>query len=208
MTGTQTIEVIYDNIKIYKDNVLCSLKDANGMVVEPFIYNGTTYLPVRGTANLSGMGVTWDGATKSVYLWDSLPDPTNTIYLMDVCPPYQTEEYEAYLSQDGESFEMSGKKYSNGFVLGSDQWGVEGYALFNLNGKYSDISFTIGHVDDTSMDDQEVLFFVDGKLVKTMEIGASDLAKEISIPVNYGLQLKILRSESFAELGLGNIIVK
>ena len=38
-TGTKTIEVLYNNIKVYKDNVLCELKDANGTSVEPFIYN-------------------------------------------------------------------------------------------------------------------------------------------------------------------------
>ena len=42
-TDTKTIEVLYNNIKVYKDNVLCELKDANGTTVEPFIYNGTTY---------------------------------------------------------------------------------------------------------------------------------------------------------------------
>lgn len=205
---TEMIEVLYNNIKIYKDNVLCELKDANGTVIEPFILNGTTYLPVRGTANLAGMEVTWDGATQSIYLWDYLPNLTDTTYLMDVCPPYQTNEYKEYLSKNGKNFEMSGEKYSNGFILGDNQWGVEAYALFNLNSKYSDITFTIGHVDGTEMYDQEVLFFVDGKLVKTIEIGATDLAKEVSIPVEYGLQLKILRSESFAELGFGNITVK
>ncbi len=64
----ETIQVEYDNIKVYKDNVLCELKDANGTVIEPFIYNGTTYMPVRGTANIAGMDVTWEGGTKSVYL--------------------------------------------------------------------------------------------------------------------------------------------
>ena len=44
------------------------------------IYNGTTYLPVRGTASLAGMEVTWDGATKSVYLWDDL-SPEGTAFL-------------------------------------------------------------------------------------------------------------------------------
>jgi len=36
-------------------------------IIEPFIYNGTTYMPVRGTAKLAGMDVEWDGSTKSVY---------------------------------------------------------------------------------------------------------------------------------------------
>ena len=36
--GTKTIEAVYSNIKVYKDNVLCELKDSNGTTVEPFIY--------------------------------------------------------------------------------------------------------------------------------------------------------------------------
>ena len=31
---TKTIEVLYNNIKVYKDNVLCELKDANGTTIE------------------------------------------------------------------------------------------------------------------------------------------------------------------------------
>lgn len=68
-TGTEYIEVIYNDIKVYRDNVLCELKDANGTVIEPFIYNGTTYMPVRGAANLAGMDVQWDGSEKSIYWW-------------------------------------------------------------------------------------------------------------------------------------------
>lgn len=36
----ETIDVIYDNINVYKDNVICELKDSNGSVLGPFIYNG------------------------------------------------------------------------------------------------------------------------------------------------------------------------
>ena len=46
--ATETISVMYDNIKILIDGVEYTAKDANGNVIEPFIYNGTIYLPVRG----------------------------------------------------------------------------------------------------------------------------------------------------------------
>lgn len=205
-TGTKTIEVIYNNIKIYKDKVLCELKDANGTTVEPFIYNGTTYMPVRGTANLAGMDVTWDGATQSVYLWDeNCPDNT---YLMDVCPPYETGyDYEDYSGQSGKSFMMSGKRFSNGFSLdlSSD------FALFNLDSKYSNINLTIGHIDGGDMIDRTVYFYVDGKLIKEIDVEAESLPKNISIPVNYALQLKVLLCEDNhygADIGLGNITVQ
>ncbi len=203
---TEVIEVLYNNIKVYKDNVLCELKDANGTVVEPFIYNGTTYMPVRGTANLADMEVTWDGSTQSVYLWDELVPEGS--FLMDVCPPYETGyDYEDYSGQSGKSFKMSGQKFSNGFSL--DYTGD--FALFNLDSKYSDIELTIGHIDGGGMIDRTVYFYVDGKLVKEVDVEAEGLPKNISIPVNYGLQLKILLCEdnyNGPSIGFGNITVK
>lgn len=211
-TGTRSIEVIYDNIKVYKDNVLCELKDANGSVIEPFIYNGTTYMPVRGTANLADMQVTWDGANNSVYLWDELvPDGT---YLVDVCPPYETQNYnsyhrcEVYSSSNAESFSMGGVKYSNGLTLagcGSSNT----YALFNLNGKYNSITMTIAPVDGNT-EPSGIAFIVDGRNVAEYTVETGDYPKEITVPLNYGLQLKIvtISGEGRSATGLGNITVR
>lgn len=206
-TAVETIEVNYDNIKVYKDNVLCELKDSNGSVIEPFIYNGTTYMPVRGTANLADMQVTWDGNTKSVYLWDDMvPNGTN---FLEVCPPYEKSyDCEVFLQSEGKSFSMAGTKYSNGLVLEY----TGDYALFNLNSKYSTIECTVGHSGD-NQEAKSVAFIVDGKTVEEIELGAEDMPKTVSIPVNYGLQLKILRMETDAYyyskgVGIGNITVR
>lgn len=61
------IEVFY-GIDIYLDDVLLDTKDANGNPVEAFIYNGTTYLPVRAISEAVGKNVQWEGKTRSVYL--------------------------------------------------------------------------------------------------------------------------------------------
>lgn len=66
--ATETINVIYDNIKILIDGVEYTAKDANGNVIEPFIYNGTTYLPVRGIANAFNKEVEWEPQTSTVIL--------------------------------------------------------------------------------------------------------------------------------------------
>lgn len=203
-TAVENIEVIYDNIKVYKDNVLCELKDANGTVIEPFIYNGTTYMPVRGTANLADMQVTWDGNTKSVYLWDeTVPDGT---YFLDVCEPYEkTYGFNLYRSVNGDSFEMAGEKYSNGIVMSCNKE----YALFNLNGKYSSIECTIGH-ESNNQKTKAVSFIVDGMVVEEIEIEPEELPKKVSIPLNYGLQLKIISSgvHKAGYIGVGSITVK
>ena len=196
-SAMETISVRYDNIKVYKDNVLCDLRDSNGTKVEPFIYNGTTYLPLRSTADLAGMGVTWDGNTKSVYLWDEVSaGDTN---LMEVCPPYEMSFYmRGYLQNKGQSFEMAGKKYSNGIRA---SW-VNEHASFNLDGKYSTMNLTVGRLDGIS-GAQTVTFIVDGKVVEEVELPEDNLPKTISVPLQYGLQLKIVASYA----GLGNITV-
>lgn len=66
--ATETISVMYDNIKILIDGVEYTAKDANGNVIEPFIYNGTTYLPVRGIANAFDKEVDWEPQTSTVVL--------------------------------------------------------------------------------------------------------------------------------------------
>ena len=200
----KTIDVTYDNIKVYKDNVLCETKDANGTVVEPFIYNGTTYMPVRGTANLAGMDVTWDGATKSVYLWDELT--ADDTLLVEVCPPYDTDHCETSLSSEGESFEMAGKKYSNGLATTRHA----GHALFNLDSKYNTLNCVVGHTDYNGYN-KTITFVVDGKTVKTVELEAECMPKEISVPLNDGLQLKIVTSGEYTgrcPVGIANMIVK
>lgn len=43
-------------------------RDVNGNPVEPFIEDGTTYLPVRAIATALDTDVRWDGETKTVFL--------------------------------------------------------------------------------------------------------------------------------------------
>ena len=64
----KTITAYVGDIDIYVDNVLKIPTDANGNRVEPMIYDGTTYLPVRAISNMLGEDVTWDGETRSIYI--------------------------------------------------------------------------------------------------------------------------------------------
>ncbi len=68
--ATTLYNVISDGIKIVIDGQKINPTDANGNVVEPIIYNGTTYLPVRAVANAIGKAVYWDGPNYTVYLGD------------------------------------------------------------------------------------------------------------------------------------------
>ena len=63
-------DVITDGVKIVVDGKELHPTDVNGKTVEPFIYNGTTYLPVRAVANAMNKAVSWDGENFTVYLGD------------------------------------------------------------------------------------------------------------------------------------------
>jgi len=82
----QTIEIFYRDIKITVDGIEIEPKDATGKVVEPFISDGSTYLPVRAVAEAVGYDVKWDGDTSTVILTKkpqeitvSTPDDNNLI---------------------------------------------------------------------------------------------------------------------------------
>ena len=66
MTKTAALE--YNNIKITLNGTAITPKDADGNPVEPFVIDGTTYLPVRAIGNALGLGVGWDSATSTVQL--------------------------------------------------------------------------------------------------------------------------------------------
>lgn len=70
------LTAIYKNIKIVADGIPVNVgKD------EPFICNGTTYLPVRAVGEAMGKKVAWNGNTNTVYLGEI---PGEKAYLVDV----------------------------------------------------------------------------------------------------------------------------
>ena len=187
--ASETIEVLYENIKIFVDGEQIDPKDANGQTVEPFIYNGTTYLPVRAVGNAFGKDVSWDGVEKVVYLGAK---PGETENWMTECGPYQYTHGEEYSLSENKYFTMSGQKYTNGFVLEPNDWYDEkAEALFNLNGQYSSVTFTAGHVDGSGDRNATLNVYLDGIIAYTTELKYDDVAKPITVPLNNALQMKI-----------------
>ncbi len=79
--AAEQITAVYRDIKLVVDGVLVEPKDANGDSVEPFIYNGTTYLPVRAVATAFKKDVAWDGEENTVYLGGEVEKPAKQLEL-------------------------------------------------------------------------------------------------------------------------------
>ena len=198
-TGTEAIQALYNNIKIYVDGVKIETKDVNGNNVEPFIYNGTTYLPVRAVGEAIGKTVTWDGATQSVYLGEK---PGDKIYLTDVCSPYGGENYTVYSSAKGEFLSMGGINYTNGIKLKHSN----GFALTRLNGQYKSMSFILGRPDEDNIIDTTVNIFVDDVLIKTIKVNGEALPQKYDVHLNYGLHLKVATDND--DVGMMDIVLQ
>ena len=197
-TGTEMIEVTYQNVKLYVDGVLITPKDANGNIVEPFVSKGTTYLPVRALSEALGKNVRWDGSTGSVIVGLM---PGNVVYLEDVIQPYQTEGdyWLADISKTDRNIPIAGVKYYHGVANGDwgGVWGnrpssgtvVAGY--YNLNSQYSQLSGMYGPCDDGAADECKISFYGDGRLIRTFEFKKNDMPKDFSVDLSGVLQLKI-----------------
>ena len=65
---TVTATLTYRDIRLEVNGNLVTPKDVAGNIVEPFIIDGTTYLPVRAVGNALALDVTWDADTSTVFM--------------------------------------------------------------------------------------------------------------------------------------------
>ncbi|MCL2774401.1 MAG: stalk domain-containing protein [Oscillospiraceae bacterium] len=68
MTGSQENSISYRGIKVTLNGKEFVLKDSAGNIIEPFIMNGSTYVPVRAVSELFGANVVWDDKTSTINL--------------------------------------------------------------------------------------------------------------------------------------------
>jgi hypothetical protein len=62
----QTIKASYRNITVFVNGTMKQAKTAQGAVVEPFIVDGTTYVPLRGISEMLGYQVTFNPTTYRI----------------------------------------------------------------------------------------------------------------------------------------------
>lgn len=124
-----------------------------------------------------------DEEKNKIIIGDILGD---TYLLMEACPPYQKPDNQYY--REPETFKMAGEIYTNGFSMQDHS-----FALFNLNGKYTLLNFTLGHIDDTTMIDGVFNIYLDEELCQRIEISCEDLPQQFSIPLNSANQMKIVK---------------
>ena len=201
--GKKTVDIYYRNIKILVDGKAVAFnKDAAGNQVEPFIYEGTTYLPVRAVGEALGLDVNWDGDTSTVYLGET--PKSSAKYLTETLAPYNTSNISIFKLDNSRKLNVTGVEYRTGY-----QFGYKSSMIFNLNGQYSEIKGIIGHSGtSTTKGEKKLDIYFDGTLYDTIVIDLLELGKEITIPVSGVNQLRLESSPSHDLLGFGDVTIK
>lgn len=140
-----------DNVAITVDtsqNITITLDGKVQNVPAPFIYNGTTYLPVRAICDMVGIPVEWRADTKTVLLGTYLHEAS----------PSTTIPTDAKVLTDKDMIDLAHKYKDGSFFIECDFHNNPNIQLdFNTDG-YKTLTFTVttGDVDDKSNQDVRV----------------------------------------------------
>ncbi len=166
---SETAELFYNNIKIYINGGEIVPKDATGNVVEPFIMNGTTYLPVRAISNALGKDVEWDGATQSVYIGKK--DQTKPDNYLDRIQ-YNDVVYGKWYSNlwriNGKIIDTNNNEYLSGMLFYNDA----GNDIYNIDDDADNVDIKISYPLNSKYTK------LTGKIVLPKDIRTNELDRE------------------------------
>ncbi len=122
-------------------------------------------------------------------------------------PSVFSEIYVGGESRD--TFKMSGVEHNQGFTIAIRGYEDLNEAYIALDGKYDKLSFEIGYLDSDapSNDDIVVEFYVDGRLIKTLD-DSFVYANDVELDVTSGklLTVKVIRGVDYTfTMGVANI---
>ena len=115
-------------IRIYVNDSQINPTDSAGNPIEAFIYNGTTYLPVRAISDALGTPVQWDGRTQSVYIGKHTSS-TPAAYLSQM--DYFNKDGSWYF--DKMSKDNLGNEHAHSIYISGN---FDGNITYKLNGQY------------------------------------------------------------------------
>lgn len=94
-TYRKTIAVT-SGVNVEFNNEAIDMTDANDKAVEAFIYNGTTYVPIRAVSNAFGADIGYDRNTQTISVYDDFTEILIAAYKLDCTISVCMTELEVY----------------------------------------------------------------------------------------------------------------
>lgn len=181
----QSIDVAMGGIRVYWDGVEKTLLDGLGNKVEPMIYNGTTYVPLRAMANLLGKEVDWDQQSMSVYIGGK---PVAATTPLDQFPKEKIDHESAKILTGTKAvFNLKDKEIQCSNLL--EDSGVNN--IYILDGQYSKLvgKAVIPYTHVGSTEENYITFYSVGNDGTETEIISYDL-KQTQDPIDIEVNLR------------------
>jgi len=175
-------------ITVKYDGDVQKMFDANGKRVYPISYEGTTYVPIRAVSNMMGVDVEWDGPNNTVWLGQT-GDYKDFIETVQPYSVNQNDEGGHYTIANNKTVNIGGKTYSN-FIKMLDYSSKDIELFYNLEGKYTELSFLIY----SSEDDTLRIFGDNDELLLDKSITGDRLPERVTVDVKGVQQMTIINN--------------
>ena len=89
---------------------------------------------------------------------------------------------------------MGSQSYTKGLVVWDDEslfGGGNGYALFDLQGKYSKLEFDVGRTNEYEKENVELKVYLDGECREIYQLDAETPPKHFEVTLNYANSMKL-----------------
>lgn len=175
-------------IRIYVNDSQINPTDSAGNPIEAFIYNGTTYLPVRAISDALGTPVQWDGSTQSVYIGRHTSSaPAAYLSQMDYFKKTRSWSFDKIIKDN------LGNEHTHSIYRTSDYANVSGGITYKLNGQYTRLtaSFFQKYSDRSDSRGATLIISGDGRELWQGFVGAGIDPIQIDINVTGVLELTL-----------------
>lgn len=171
---------------------------------KPFVYNGSTYVPLKYVSENLGYKVGWDGKTKTVYVGDQ-PGENKTYPGKDIFDMNTSNFGIHYAYNDVKIYDNINNVYDS-YILMHTLSGPN-YIEFALNGEYTNFTALESLTQKfRSSTDCNLKIYLDDTLIYKENFKAGDMPENINLDITGGVKIKFEMEgiERESQIGLFN----
>jgi len=212
-TNTRAIEATFGNYRTTLFGREFVARNAEGVILQPFSYNGSVYIPIESVLHAMDANAQWNEITGTLNFGTMIQPPVSrertslrqTAAFFDSGFTIHQEHGGASFfnnpsAQNIPSVNMGGQEFNNTTVYRSggrnnqqivNDQGLTVFTLHNLNGQYTLLTGYAGRVDASTQINATMKIIGDGRSLQTFELNATALPTSISVPIDGVRNLRI-----------------
>ena len=182
--SSRNISVLQGGIRVVVNGQQITPRDAQGNVVEPIIFEGTTFMPLRAISEALGYPADWNPHTTTAYIGTRTRAPQP---FLDAAPWVERNRVGGTLQVNNAT--MNGVFYPNAILSShnsSAQW-----SRHELNRQFSTLTGVIGREDGSGALPGSITFIGDGRTLAVFSVGGDTRPQNVSVDVRGVSELEI-----------------